>query len=94
MPLMAAETMLTRVGGAIALDVRCDDPVVEDPTELERIGGTAAPEDDAPQAAWVVGSREQQGAGADVRADGVRLLEPELIGEPDDELPHRARRQE
>ena len=46
------------------------------------------------EAAGVVGSREQQGAGSDVRADRVRVLEPELVGEPDDELPHRARRQE
>jgi hypothetical protein len=85
---------LTRVGGAVTLDVRCDNPVVEDPTELERIGRTPAPDDDASQAAWVVGSCEQQGAGADVRADRVWVLEPELVGEPDDELPHGARRQE
>jgi hypothetical protein len=74
--------------------MRCDDPVVEDPTELERIRGTAAPDDHASQSAGVVGSREQQGAGADVRADRVRVLEPELVGEPDDELPHGARREE
>jgi hypothetical protein len=91
MPLTAAETISR---GAVALDVRCDDPVVEYPTKLERKGRTPAPEDDAPQTARVVGSREQQGAGADVRADRVRVLEPELVGEPDDELPHGARRQE
>jgi len=33
-------------------------------------------------------------AGADVRPDAVRVFEPELVSEPDDELPHRTRRQE
>ena len=33
-------------------------------------------------------------AGADIGADGMRLLEPELIGQPNDELAHCARRQE
>ena len=40
------------------------------------------------------GSGEQRGGGADVGTDDVRVLEPERVGEADDELAHRARREQ
>jgi hypothetical protein len=41
----------------------------------------------------VQGGGEQRGAGADVGADDVWVLEPERVGGADDELAHRPRRQ-
>ena len=59
--------------------------------------GNAAPplpDDEAAQPARMQGSGEQRGAGADVGADDVRVLEPERVGEADDELAHRPRREQ
>ena len=40
------------------------------------------------------GRGEQRGGGADVGTDDVRVLEPERVGEADDELAHRPRREQ
>jgi len=61
---------------------------------LDRVRGAAAAEDEAPQTTRMCGRGEEQGRGADVGPDGVRILEPQRVGEADHELAHRSRRQQ
>lgn len=47
------------------------------------------PDNDAPQPARAQGRGEECGRGADVAADNVRRLEPERVGDANEECTHR-----
>jgi hypothetical protein len=49
---------------------------------------------EAAQAARMLGRGEERGPGANIGTDDVRDLEPERVGDANDELAHRARRQQ
>jgi len=77
-------------GSSVLLEIGGFDPVLQHPGQLERIRGATTSDHEAPQAARMRGRGEQRSTGADVGADDMWVLEPERVGDFDDEIPHRA----
>ena len=85
---------LPRVSPAVPLEVGGFDPVLQHPTQLERKRRAPAPDDEATQPARIQGRGEERSSRANVGTDGVRVLEPERVGDANDELAHRPRREQ
>jgi hypothetical protein len=62
-----------------SIEIRGFGPVLQQATQLERKGGAATPDDHATETAWMQGRGEERGAGADVGADHVGVLDPTLL---------------
>jgi hypothetical protein len=80
--------------GPEGVDVRRFDQLLQRPADFQRIGGTAAADDQAPEPPGMAGRGEQRRRRADVRADQVRIADVPLVQDPDQELAHRRRRQQ
>ena len=88
----AAVDDLASVDPAIRLEVGGFDPFLQHAAELERDRRAAGADDEAPEPARMQRRGEERRSGADVRADDVRLLQAERVGDANDELAHRPRR--
>jgi hypothetical protein len=78
---------LARGSLVVLVQIRGFDPVLEHPCQLERDRRASTAYDEAAQPARMQRGGEQRGVGADVGADDVWVLEPERVGDANDELP-------
>src|SRR5690348_18142701 len=80
---------LPRIGPTVDFEVCCFDPLLEHTRELQRHRCPTASHDEAPKAIGCKARSEECRARADVRADDMRIVELESVGQPNDEFSHR-----
>jgi hypothetical protein len=85
---------LARVDAPVPLQVGGLDPVLQRPAQLERERRAPAPDDQAAQPAGIQRRGDKRRPGADVGPDDVRVLEPEGVGDANEERAHRPWRQQ